>query len=287
MQSTPQAEANAAADLDLLEGDLAQRICHLGLERNVADLAIQGYTVIEDAAPIAFFEHLREQILELHEAANTRKRRSGEPLEYMETEWMLLGRGRVFEEAVCNPKLVALNEFMLGKGYQIYTLGGSVKRQNAPAQGLHNDYNAIRAPYPIHCQVFTTLWCCDDWLEEGGATRIVPGSFKWRRGPGPQDTGIETVPIECPKGSILAWEGAAWHCGPTRRTEGIRVGLHSPHSRMAVRPIDSYAQLSDEIVERNPPVFGRMIGREDFFGKTTIDGPDMAGLARMRDWIDT
>lgn len=272
--------------LDLLEGNLLERIRHLGLERNVADLALQGYTVVENAAPLEFFDRLRERILELFEEQSQRKK-NGEPLAYMDTVWMLLGRGRVFEEALCNPKLVALNELMLGKGYQIYTLGGSVKRQEAPAQVLHNDYNAIRPPYPIHCQVFTSLWCCDDWTEDGGATEIVPGSFRWRRRPGPAELETKTVPIECPKGSIIAWEGASWHRGPSRKLPGVRVGLHIPHSRLAVRPIDSYADLPDEIVARNPPVFGRMIGRQDFFGKTTVEGPDMQGLLRMQPWIDT
>jgi hypothetical protein len=277
-----------AADLpDLLEGDLTQRISMLGLEANVAELALQGYTIIRDAAPIEFFDRLRASILELFEEQADQKKDSGEPLEYMETTWMLLERGRVFEEALCNPKLVALNEFMLGKGNQIYTYGASVKRQDAPPQGLHNDYTAIRAPYPIHCQVFTSLWCCDDWTEAAGATRIVPGSFRWRRAPGPTETNIATVPIECPRGSIIACEGASWHMGPARKTPGVRVGLHSPHSRMAVRPIDYYGDLAEDIVARNPPILRRVIGRDDFFGKTTRLGPDMQGLMRMREWIDT
>jgi hypothetical protein len=284
MASTP---AALRQELDLLEGDLGERIAALGLERNVADLALNGYTIVRDVAPLEFFDRMRAAIVELYEDQRAEKARKGEPLDHMDTTWLLLGRGRVFEEALCNPKLVALNEFMLGKGFQIYTLGGSVKRAGQPPLALHNDYTAIRAPYPIHCQVFTSLWCCDDWTVEGGATRIVPGSFKWRRAPSPQDAQIETVPIECPKGSIIAWDGASWHCGPTRVGPGTRVGLHSPHSRMAVRPIDSNAHLSDDIVNRNPAVFRRLIGRDDFFGKTTVFGPDMQGLARMRDWIDT
>ena len=275
------------AALDLLEGDLTARIRHLGLERNVADLALRGYTIIENAAPLEFFDRLRRAIIAMIEEQRASGNAPVRVAEIDEVAWLAPKRGRIFEEAHCNPKLVALNEFMLGKGFQIYTSGGSYKCKGATGLALHTDYTAIRPPYPMHCQVFTTLWTCDDWTVESGCTRLVPGSFKHRRPPSPGEGDDLAIPIECPKGSIIAWDGATWHGSLPRKTDGVRVGFHTPHSRMAVRPIDSYADVSDEIVRRNPPVFGRMIGREDAFGKTTVFSPDMAGLERMRAWIDT
>ena len=44
---------------------LRQRIDELDLEGNVSDLSIDGYTVIRDAAPLSFFEELRESILNI------------------------------------------------------------------------------------------------------------------------------------------------------------------------------------------------------------------------------
>jgi hypothetical protein len=273
--------------LDLLEGDLAARIRHLGLERNVADLALQGWTIIENAAPLEFFDRLRQAILELIREQRASGKEAVKVAEIDEVAWLAPKRGRIFEEAHCNPKLVALNEFMVGKGFQIYTSGGSAKCEGAAGLALHVDYTAIRPPYPIHCQIFTSLWTCDDWTVEGGCTRLVPGSFKHRRPPVPGEGDDLAIPIECPKGSIIAWDGATWHGSCPRKAGGVRVGFHTPHSRMAVRTVDSYADISDEIVKRNPPVFGRMVGREDAFGKTTNFSPDMAGLERVYQWLNT
>src|SRR5262245_39679610 len=113
--------------LDLLEGDLADRIEALGLEQNAADLALKGYTVVENAAPPELIDRLRARALELLEEqrAAGAERKSGAVFE--ESAWMLLERGRVFEEAECNPKFVALNEFMLGKGYRSSTRGVTLK----------------------------------------------------------------------------------------------------------------------------------------------------------------
>ena len=75
--------------------DLREKIARHGLEKNIADLAIDGYTVIEDAAPIEFFDRLRMHITEV--AARVREQRR--------FPTNLLGEGEVFEEAVQIPQL--------------------------------------------------------------------------------------------------------------------------------------------------------------------------------------
>ncbi len=45
--------------------------------------------------------------------------------------------------------------------------------------------------------------------EEGGATRIVPGSQSHRRYPTEQEVAdAETIPIEVEKGSAAVWDGS-------------------------------------------------------------------------------
>ena len=46
--------------------NLKKRIDVLELEGNVSDLSIDGYTVIRDAAPLSFFEELRESVLQVN-----------------------------------------------------------------------------------------------------------------------------------------------------------------------------------------------------------------------------
>ena len=129
---------------------LAERIRELDLESNVVDLAIRGYTVVESPAPLAFFERLRARILEC--VAETPPGEGGFPGARTElsfrTAGMLLERGRVFEEAVCNPQLLVLAEQMTGQGFVVSQVLGSVKEQGMAEIGLHSDNNFIREPFP-------------------------------------------------------------------------------------------------------------------------------------------
>ena len=54
-----------AATRNAFRAELQAAIDGLDLVRNVAELDMQGYTVIRDAAPIAFFPALRARILEI------------------------------------------------------------------------------------------------------------------------------------------------------------------------------------------------------------------------------
>jgi hypothetical protein len=276
-------EVDAADELvDLLEGDLGDRIRALNLEENAAELVAKGFTVVENAAPAEFINRLRRRIVELvaHQEG------SGDPnLEdendhgvYERSTWKLLGRGRVFEEAVCNPKFVALNELMLGKGYRIGLCGGTVMRGGAHPLRLHSDLYDIRQPYPEQCEVLSAIWTCDDWTEAGGATRIVPGSFKYRRPPKPGEGEDEAIPVECPKGSIILWDGATWHGTCGRTLPGERVAFRVPNKHFTRQTLESYEDLSAEIVERNPPVFSRITGRSAPYGKGTSAVADLGSL---------
>jgi hypothetical protein len=279
--------ATHAVELDLLEGDLAARIQALGLEQHAADLALQGYTVVENVAPLEFIDRLRERILELVERPPTAGDEPTTAATFQESAWMLLGRDPIFEEAVCNPKFVALNELMLGKGFQIGTCGGTVKRSRSGPLFLHTDHIAvgIREPYPQQCELLTSLWTCDEWTVEGGCTRIVPKSFKQRRAPQVGEGDDRAVAIECPKGSLILWDGASWHGNCERTAPGDRVSLHTPCAHMSRRHLESYTDLPTPIIDRNPPVFARMIGLDAPYGKQTPASPPMAEMARMWEWM--
>jgi hypothetical protein len=243
--------------------DLSERIAALGLSQNAVDLVVNGYTVLEDAAPLEFFERLRDRIVECVAEAGA-----------VVQTGMLLSRGRVFEEAVCDPNVLALAEFMCGKGFILNQVVGTVRPEGDHGLPIHTDYDMIRDPFPPYPQVVTAVWACDDFTQAAGCTSVIPGSHQLRRHPADGELKRDAVAIECPRGSILVWDGATWHGSYPRTIPGERVALHVMFNRMVLRPYEAY-DLPRELLERNPPELASLLGMNDPFGKSTVLGVDL------------
>ncbi len=261
---------------------LKRQIKGLALEANVADLDRRGYTIVENVAPLEFFDRLRERILEI--AAEDRARGlqtlgGSEDSPTGQTVFHLLSRGRVFEEAVLNPKLIALLTHLLARSFTVSTLTAMVRGQGTPALGLHSDNQYKPQPFPPYAQGTVAVWCCEDFTAEGGATRLVPGSHRLQRHPKRGEGNDEAIAIECPKGSIAMWGSNVWHGNCARTTHGQRVTLHTAFTRSYMRPMESYDDMPREVIERNPPLFEQLIGRNLPYGFGE-EGPDPQAMLR-------
>ncbi len=251
----------AQARLDRMRDE----ILRLGLERNVLELELYGYTVVEDVMPEAFFDELRETILRLGEEDRQAGKRiplaGADGGSYLVT-W-LLARGRIFEQAVQAEKPLALVTYLLGESCQISSNHGHVRVQGDPPQGMHLDTPMVPEPVPEHPVTCNMMWVTDDFSLESGATLVVPGSHKKRSHP-PGRAIRQAIPLEAKKGSVAVFSGNLWHSAGARTIPGERVGMTVYFQRMFLRPQeDLNAVISDEVVARNPPRFAHLIGRNN------------------------
>ena len=250
---------------------LATRVQELGMAENLRQMQEEGYTVLKDAAPIDLTDRLRKTILRLAEETEGPRKGLAAAL--------LLGRDPVFEEVVLNSKLMVMVEYMCGQGALLSQLTGSIRPKDTPALQLHADQNWTPAPFPEHSQLLTACWACDEFTEGNGATKVIPGTHKLRRHPTTEEEEAceGAIAIECPKGSIPLWDGSVWHGSYPREEPGERVVLHMTYSRLALRTVEDYSHLGQELLDRNPPEMATLLGRTDFFGSTTATsgGADM------------
>jgi hypothetical protein len=251
---------DTAADAYAVPEDLAGRIDALDLRQNVKDLVDNGYTVITDPQAIAIADQVREAIIRVVPAPPEAK---------APTRFTILDEGPVFAEAITTPKLLALVEFLLGRGAVFSQLSGSRRRQGRGSLGLHADNSWFPAPFPeweISC---TACFVTDEFTLESGATLVIPGTHKLKAHP-PKERreSLEgAIPIVAPKGSICLWDGSVWHGNYPRQLPGERIVLHMTYTRLGMAPIETYDHLDDAWFEGKHPDLPKLLGRHNFLGR--------------------
>jgi len=255
-----------------LSARLQEKVDTLDLGAAVEQVKDEGYSYVRDAAPPEFTTRLRETLLGIT---------NGLP-----GASMLLGKDPIFEEVVLNPKLLAMAEVMCGKGFMLSQLACSVRGKGAPAMDLHADQNWTPAPFPVHNQLVTFCWACDEHTLEGGATRIIPGSQQHRRHPSSEEMAEAkgAITTECSAGSVPFWDGSVWHGNWARQLEGERVVLHITYSRLALRPVESYDHLGEDWLEGKPYEMRVLLGREDFLNTSQGGFAHADKMARTMRW---
>ena len=268
-----------------LSDELQARVDELDLGETVEFVREHGYGYIHDAATSEFVTRLRETIVRI-----VRGGEGGHGLEGRGAN-MLLPKDPVFEEVVLNPKILTIAEILCGKGAILSQVAASIKEKaTEPGDGrggLHADQNWTPAPFPVHNQLVTFCWACDEYNEAAGSTRVVPGSHRERRHPNEREVAEEpgVIHTACPAGSIVFWDGSTWHSGGAPRTvEGERVVLHITFGRMAMRPVESYDFLDEDWLAGKPYEMRVILGREDFLATPQGGFAHGMKLPRAMNW---
>jgi hypothetical protein len=244
--------------------DIAHRAERQGLTRHLIEMETQGYTVIERAISPGFADEVRAATL-----------RALLPHQSYSLQWMLY-HGIEFERIVPNPQLMTLVDASLGRGAVVGSIS-SIKRGPGPGGiPLHTDYSQVPEPYPEFAMTGVGVWALEDWTIASGPTYLVPGSHKMRREPHKdeiEEAKDRGIAIEMPKGSVVYFTHGVWHWQGDRTEPGDRVTLHSHFNRGILRSLEP-KKVDVQMLHRNPPRLGEILGEDDWFDKMTAAGRD-------------
>jgi ectoine hydroxylase-related dioxygenase (phytanoyl-CoA dioxygenase family) len=130
-----------------------------------------------------------------------------------------------------------------------------------PAQLIHRDQWAFDFfPFPSGFEVqCNTIWAMDDFTEENGATRVIPGSHKLADKL--QFEASDTVPAEMPAGSVVFYTGSLYHGGGANRSDRVRHGLNLTYALGWLRQEENqYLSTPPEIARTLPDPLLRLMG---------------------------
>jgi len=241
--------------------DLAHRAARQGLTGKIREMEEQGYTVLERAISPKFADAVRAATL-----------RALLPHQTFSMNWMLY-HGREFEQLIQNPLLMTLIDASLGRGAVIASFSCIKKGPGPGVIPMHTDYTHVPEPYPEFSLTGVGVWALEDWTVASGPTWLVPGSNKLRRAPRAGEAREGGVPIEMPKGSVVFFTHGVWHWQGDRTEPGDRVTLHAHFNRGILRSLEP-KKTDVQMLHRNSPRLGEMLGEDDWFDKMSAAGRD-------------
>ena len=203
------------------------------LERESLDRA--GYIVLEKFLDDSTLEEIRQRVEELYEleGENAGSEFRKEPGSRRLAN--LVDKGKIFQKLIAMPEVLERVGHVLGGRFKVSSFNArSANPYSNEAQPLHCDAGAL--PDKSGFWVCNTIWLLDDFTEENGATRVIPGSQYWSELPqnvladatAPHP---EEVLVLAPAGSVVIMNTHAWHGGTANRTGNHRRALHGFYCR--------------------------------------------------------
>jgi ectoine hydroxylase-related dioxygenase (phytanoyl-CoA dioxygenase family) len=196
----------------------------MSLAEHQERLARDGYTIVEDAFPVALADELLADLARLEHALGEGGGKN--IFEGFATVriYNLLARGKLYEQVPVHETVLALVEGAIGKGALVSSLSSIAIGPGERAQPIHADDQLIPLPKPHVSIICNSMWALTDFTDDNGATVIVPGSH---RAPANPELGrdYETRAAAMRRGSILVFDGSVWHGGGANRTGERRVGI--------------------------------------------------------------
>jgi ectoine hydroxylase-related dioxygenase (phytanoyl-CoA dioxygenase family) len=144
----------------------------------------------------------------------------------------LVMRDPAYLRLIDHPGVLPLIEALLGTRIILGSLNSRIVRPGDGDQEMHGDVpGCLRRGGPP--MMVNTVWMLEDWTEESGATRVVPGSHRMPEEFPPRDRHLPHVlRALAPIGSVLVFDGRTWHGGGANCGASDRHGLFG-HYRVA------------------------------------------------------
>ncbi|MFL5284651.1 MAG: phytanoyl-CoA dioxygenase family protein [Rhodopila sp.] len=210
-------DATVLAELPLLTDNVEQAL------RDVAEYGVGRIKSVLQGAALA---RVRDA---LYRAAASDKERGWNDRFIMDNPedgtnqrvWGLLSRDPVFSDLAEHPFALQAVKALLGWPVLLSNISANITGPGGEMM-LHADQGFAPQPWG-GIQGVNIAWAIDDFTDENGATRIVPGSHRLNRTPAIGE-GDHTMALEAPAGSMIIMEGRVWHRTGFNRTRDKHRG---------------------------------------------------------------
>ena len=189
-------------------------------EQNEKELDDKGFTVLPGVIDAEWLEALRARFEELCEAKGPQAGIEVDQESGTRRLADLVNKGEVFDPVYTNPKVLAAIYHVIGRDFKLSSLNARDALPGEGLQGLHTDWSL---DYDGRFHVCNSLWILDDFTEENGCTRLVPGTHLGKHPSNvleePQAPHPEEELLVAPAGTVAVFNSQTWHGGTLNRTK--------------------------------------------------------------------
>jgi ectoine hydroxylase-related dioxygenase (phytanoyl-CoA dioxygenase family) len=198
-------------------------------------LDTDGYLVIENLMDERLLEQVRCRVEELFEQEGAQAGVEFKQEPHSRRLANLVDKGEVFERVIDTPQILDCMEHVLGPRFKLSSLNvRSADPNNGWAQPLHADSGAVADDRGYW--VCNSVWMLDDFTEQNGAIRMVPGSHRWGMAP---EQALDDLYAPHPQevlltgraGTVVVMNAHMWHGGTANRTAAQRRAMHVYYTR--------------------------------------------------------
>jgi ectoine hydroxylase-related dioxygenase (phytanoyl-CoA dioxygenase family) len=234
----------------------------------MSDLDRNGYVVLEGFLDPAWLHELRERVEQLYAEEADRAGHEFKQEPGCRRLANLANKGEVFRRLLTNRTLLDLVGQVLGPDFKLSSMNArSANPHSSEAQPLHCDMGAL--PDERGYWVCNVLLLLDDFTLTNGATRVVPGSHRWRKRPqdvmpDPQASHPDEVLLTGPAGNAIVYNAHLWHGGTANQTAAPRRAVHVFFARRD-KPQQQYQKklLSADLQQSLTPELRRLLALDD------------------------
>jgi ectoine hydroxylase-related dioxygenase (phytanoyl-CoA dioxygenase family) len=229
-----------------------------------------GYLVLPGWMPSALLTELRERTEQLFDAEGENAGSEFRQEPNARRLANLVAKGEVFERIVANPEILDLIAAVLGDRFKLSSLNArSANPHSHSRQPLHVDMGLL--PDEHGYAVCNTVWMLDNFTQDNGALRLIPGSHRWGRRPqddlpDPEANHPEETLVTAPQGTVVVMNAHLWHGGTENRTDAPRRALHAFYSRWDI-PQQQYQKrlIPSELQDRFAPELRKILALDDAY----------------------
>jgi len=206
-------------------------------EKAIQEIDVYGFTILESVLSADEAIAMRHALIECEKQEGTESKHRGAASHVANLPTL----DPIFFSTIDHRRTLPVLEHFLGTSLILGSLNSRIVRPGDPEQSLHSDIptDMLNPNSPV---MLNTVWMLDDFTEELGATRVIPGTHRSGLQEPPKDLELKhVVTALAPIGSVLVFNGQTWHGGGANRGDHNRHALFGHYrKRMLVFQCDPH-----------------------------------------------